>query len=87
MNAPYSPSSFSARVGRQVARFAARRALPIHPDHAIVSFTFDDFPKSAATLGAPALEQRGWQRLAEAIKSSINAHQTARSAVTDWHPQ
>lgn len=61
MNAPYSPSSFSARVGRQVARFAARRALPIHPDHAIVSFTFDDFPKSAATLGAPALEQRGWR--------------------------
>ncbi len=61
MNAPYSPSSFSARITRQVARFAARRPLPIHPDHAIVSFSFDDFPKSAATLGAPALEQRGWR--------------------------
>ncbi|WP_300526855.1 polysaccharide deacetylase family protein [Maricaulis sp.] len=61
MNAPYSPSSFTARLGRQIARFAARRDLPIHPDHAIVSFSFDDFPKTAATMGAPALEKRGWR--------------------------
>ena len=35
--------------------------MRICPDHAIVSFSFDDFPKSAATTGAELLEKRGWR--------------------------
>lgn len=62
MNAPYIPSGgLMSRVNRQWARFAGRAPLSISLDHAIVSFSFDDFPKSAATIAAPALEQRDWR--------------------------
>lgn len=61
MNAPYIPSSgLVSRVNRQWARFAGRDPMPLQLDHAIVSFTFDDFPKSAASHGASLLEKHGW---------------------------
>jgi peptidoglycan/xylan/chitin deacetylase (PgdA/CDA1 family) len=62
MNAPYIPSGgLMSRVTRQWARVAARAPLEIDLDHAIVTFTFDDFPKSAATTGAQILDQHGWK--------------------------
>ena len=61
MNAPYIPGSgLLAAANRRWTRIAARRPMRVDLDHAIVSFTFDDFPKSAATTGAEALERRGW---------------------------
>ena len=62
MNAPYMPSSsIWSRFNRQWARFNACAPAEIDLDHAIVSFSFDDFPKSAANQGAAALESRGWR--------------------------
>jgi len=62
MNAPYTPSSgLIAGLNRRWARFAARQPLNLPSDRAIVSITFDDFPKSAAGIGARILEQKGWR--------------------------
>jgi peptidoglycan/xylan/chitin deacetylase (PgdA/CDA1 family) len=62
MNAPYIPGSgLMAAANRRWTRLAARQPMRIDLDHAIVTFTFDDFPKSAATTGAEALERRGWR--------------------------
>ena len=61
MTLPYLPGSgLISRFNRRWARFAARAPMRVDLDHAIVTFTFDDFPKSAATTGAEALERRGW---------------------------
>lgn len=57
----YIPSGgFAGKVKRQLARRLARAPLAIPGGH-FVSFTFDDFPKSAVDAGAEALEQRGWR--------------------------
>ena len=62
MNAPYVPGSgLWAGLARRWARVAARTPLKIGTDHAIVPFTFDDFPKSAVTAGGGALEKRNWR--------------------------
>ena len=62
MNAPYVPGSgLWAGLARRWARVAARTPLKIGTDHAIVTFTFDDFPKSAVTAGGGALEKRNWR--------------------------
>lgn len=58
--APYAPSrSLGARLARRrVRNFIARPAL-LKPARPLVSFTFDDFPKSAARTGAQLLEHVG----------------------------
>jgi peptidoglycan/xylan/chitin deacetylase (PgdA/CDA1 family) len=62
MTMPYVPTGkLTARFNRQWARLTARSPLHIDLDHAIVTFTFDDFPKSAAATGAKALEARDWR--------------------------
>jgi peptidoglycan/xylan/chitin deacetylase (PgdA/CDA1 family) len=62
MNIPYTPGAgLMAGLNRRWVRVAARAPMQVVPDHAIVTFTFDDFPKSAATTGAAALEKRGWR--------------------------
>lgn len=62
MNAPYVPPGGPlAALNRRWTRLVARAPLRIDLDHAIVTFTFDDFPKSAAVAGAAALERRGWR--------------------------
>ena len=59
--ASYIPASgLSGKLQRLSARLFARRPLRIDLDAPLVSFTFDDFPKSAATTGAALLEARGW---------------------------
>lgn len=61
MNAPYVPGGLRSKMSRQLSRFLAREECEVLLDHAIVSFTFDDFPKSAAVEGAQQLEARSWR--------------------------
>lgn len=62
MTAPYQPPSGPAgRVRRLAARFAARDPLDYRLSRSLVSFSFDDAPKSAATTGAAMLEAHGWR--------------------------
>lgn len=57
----YIPASgLKGKAQRLAARALGRRALDIRVESPIVSFTFDDFPKSAATTGAQLLEAQGW---------------------------
>ncbi len=57
MSPDYSPSrSFSAKIKRRLTQWRVTAPLCIQPDKPIVSFTFDDFPKSAANEGAEILE-------------------------------
>lgn len=57
----YIPASgLNGKVQRLSARLFARAPLRIRLDAPLVTFTFDDFPKSAATTGAALLEARGW---------------------------
>lgn len=60
--APYIPAGgVSGRLQRLPARLLARRPMAIRLNRPIVSITFDDFPRSAATAGKDALEARGWR--------------------------
>lgn len=62
MNAPYQPAGgLIAKFSRRWARLAARAPLSVDLDHGLVSFSFDDFPRSAATTGAALLERHGWR--------------------------
>ena len=52
----YSPDrSFSAKIKRRLTYWQAARPMAQTPAQGIVSFTFDDFPKSAAQYGADVL--------------------------------
>ena len=53
-------SKFAQKVSRKVRPLLNRRILPLSLDKPLVSFTFDDFPKSAITNGAHVLEREGW---------------------------
>lgn len=58
----YQPAGgMLGKLRRLGARAGVRRPLPASIDAPIVSFTFDDFPRSAALAGAPMLERRGWR--------------------------
>lgn len=60
--AAYIPASgLSGKLQRLSARTFARSPLRIELSAPLVSFTFDDFPKSAATTGAACLEAQGWR--------------------------
>ena len=49
----------AARVERRLAERVFRRGVPMRNQRPLVSFTFDDFPESAATTGARLLEEHG----------------------------
>ncbi|MEE2525102.1 polysaccharide deacetylase family protein [Hyphobacterium sp. HN65] len=49
------------KFGRLAARLFERDPIRIAPDRFVVSFTFDDFPRSAVENGLPELEKRGWR--------------------------
>ncbi len=62
MNIPYQPStSLSAKISRKMLPLLARRNIHFTLDKPIVSFTFDDFPRSAITNGSDILEREGWR--------------------------
>jgi len=47
------------RLRRLISRSAARRSVPLRNGEAIISFTFDDFPRSALVLGGEILRKYG----------------------------
>jgi len=58
----YLPSSgLIGKLKRQAARRLAKAPMRIALDRPLVSFSFDDFPKSAAEAGAEILERHGWR--------------------------
>ncbi|MEO0465975.1 MAG: polysaccharide deacetylase family protein [Pseudomonadota bacterium] len=58
--APYQPSrSLPAKLNRRLTQWRAADRLANNPGRPVVSFTFDDFPKSAADTGAEIIEQCG----------------------------
>ena len=62
MNAPYQPSSsLRAKIARRTLVFRATRHLHFNLTRPIVSFTFDDFPRSAITNGSNILEIEDWR--------------------------
>ena len=52
-------SQLNARVSNRLARHFRAAPLRLSGNAPMVSFTFDDVPKSAATVGAPMLEEYG----------------------------
>jgi peptidoglycan/xylan/chitin deacetylase (PgdA/CDA1 family) len=57
-DAYHADSSWRAKVRRRAVRLANRRPARA-PGSPMISFTFDDVPKSATEAGAAILEQRG----------------------------
>lgn len=55
--------SFGSRLRRAANKFANRaivtRSIALSLDRPLITFTFDDFPHSAATVGAEILERHG----------------------------
>jgi len=52
-------SALKARISNRLARNFLGTPLQLPADRPMVSFTFDDVPQSAATVGAPLLEEHG----------------------------
>jgi peptidoglycan/xylan/chitin deacetylase (PgdA/CDA1 family) len=48
-----------ARVDNRLSRYFCATPFKLDNKHPIVSFTFDDFPESAASAGVPVLDQYG----------------------------
>lgn len=60
--AAYIPSGgLVGKLKRQAARRLAKAPMAITLERPLVSFSFDDFPKSAAQAGAEILEGYGWR--------------------------
>lgn len=58
----YRPrGGLAGRIHQQLARRLGVTPLKINLDRPIVTFTFDDFPRSALELGAVRLKARGWR--------------------------
>jgi peptidoglycan/xylan/chitin deacetylase (PgdA/CDA1 family) len=51
--------SIATHLARRLGRWLPTRPLPVTWPGGVVSFTFDDFPKSAFTAGAAILEEHG----------------------------
>ncbi len=61
-NMPYIPSDgLINSFRRRFTRLQARKPLDCAQGRFLVSFTFDDFPRSAAINGAKILEKYGWR--------------------------
>ena len=61
-NVVYRPrGGLAGRVQKQLTRRLGVTPLKINLDRPIVTFTFDDFPRSALELGAVRLKARGWR--------------------------
>ena len=53
--------SLRARVQRRAARYLARRVVTPQLTRGVVSFTFDDCPRSVLRNALPLLEREGWR--------------------------
>lgn len=62
MTQTYTPSSgLAGKARRLAARAFARRTLDVDVRAPLVSFSFDDFPRSAMGNALPELDRRGWK--------------------------
>lgn len=62
LDKPYIPrSGLAGRIHRQLTRRMGVTPLDVTPAYPIITFTFDDVPKTAVEHGAQALEARGWR--------------------------
>lgn len=78
MNTPYEPSrALTAKLARKILPYRARNEIRFHIDRPIVSFTFDDFPRSAITNGSDLLETLDWRAtfyVASGLMGTHNHH-------------
>lgn len=78
MQTPYAPAdSLATKVMRKLTPLRRRRMLSFDIDRPVVSFTFDDCPKSAVTHGLVPLERHGWRGtvyLASKLFGTTNHH-------------
>ncbi len=59
-DAPYVPArNLPARLARRLTQWRAAMPIANDPPRAIISFTFDDFARSAADTGAEIVEEAG----------------------------
>ena len=49
--------ALKARVNNRLSQYFCKSPLRLRNKHPMVSFTFDDFPESAASIGIPILDQ------------------------------
>lgn len=59
MNGTAIASRTASAYQRRAAKWLARRAFTLPPGRPIISFTFDDFPRSALEVGGPLLDRHG----------------------------
>ena len=77
MTPDYLPSrSLPAKIKRRLTQWRAVAPLCIRPEKTIVSFTFDDFPKSAAEDGADIIESVNGKATYYACSSLAGQHMT-----------
>ncbi|HHL42972.1 MAG TPA: polysaccharide deacetylase [Hellea balneolensis] len=78
MGMPYQPNrSLRMKLARKLLPFQAQRPLKFHLERPIVSFTFDDFARSAISNGARVLEQENWRGtfyVSAGLKGVTNHH-------------
>ena len=53
--------SLSSRIARRLVKYQARRMMSFSHDRPIVSFSFDDCPRSVMENALPLLESRSWR--------------------------
>jgi peptidoglycan/xylan/chitin deacetylase (PgdA/CDA1 family) len=76
-------AEFRARVANRLARHLGATPFRLPGTSPMVSFTFDDVPKSAATVGAPILEEydaRGTFYVSGGLVDQWSGHWTGASA-------
>lgn len=57
---PYIPDrGLAAKLSRRLVQWRSAAPMTLRPDRPLLSVTFDDCPKSAATLGAAILDEAG----------------------------
>lgn len=62
LDTPYIPrNGVNGLVHRRLTRYMGVTPLMVTPAFPIITFSFDDVPKSAVDYGAQALEDRGWR--------------------------
>ena len=54
-----SDPAFLPRLDRKLARSVLRRPATLQANRTVVTFSFDDIPRQAASVGAKILEQEG----------------------------
>jgi peptidoglycan/xylan/chitin deacetylase (PgdA/CDA1 family) len=82
---PYEPSNrLAAKIARRFVPFQEQRDLRFALKRPVVSFTFDDFPRSAIENGSDVLERQGWNAtfyVAAGLRDVHNHHGQQFSAV------